>query len=87
MKKINYEDSEFVVVDEIKRNNMEGYIVVLDEYVEEYKFNGIDTDNLLVMDYNPHKVYPGGTEVFHIINNETGLLAGYYGLLKEYENI
>lgn len=81
MKKINYKGTEFAVVDDIKMNGEDRLIAVLPNHVYDYENTGLDTDDsLLKVDYNVHKEYDNGVAVFHIVNDETGYLAGYYGL-------
>lgn len=81
MKKINYKGAEYVVVDDIKMNGEDHFVAVAPFYAMNYQNEGIDTEeSLLKIDYNIHKKYEDGSSVFHIINDDTGYLVGYYGL-------
>lgn len=83
MKEITYRGNKYVIADEITINGNKGYILLEKEYVAPYDISGLDhEESLLKLDTNIHKEYDNGIEAFYIIDDETGLGVGYYGILK-----
>lgn len=83
-KKVEYNEKEFIVVDELRIDGVESLILLEDNYVLDYQTSGIDTESgILKIDNNPYKIYPNKNAVHCIIDNKTGIGVGFYGIAKE----
>lgn len=80
MTKVVYQNKTMTIVD-INPMNPESFILVEPPYSVIYEETGIDTkESILKIDYNIAKVYASGDHVYYVIDSDTGLAVGYYGV-------